>query len=145
VKHEIQPEEELWRQVIENKALDPFLVAEFRATSESKPWKPIGQILLELKLLGAKQLMNLLAIQALEPELRLGDLAVREKYCTEADIERALELQRGSATGAIEMMLRDDRIENELLINALVGYVHHLEGAIYNLRHEIAKGRASAA
>ena len=142
MKHEIQPEAELWRQVVESNALDPSLVAEFRKTAEAKPWKPIGRILLEMKSLGPDQLMDLLALQAQEPTIRLGELAVREGYCTEAEIDDALAIQSASSPDAIELMLRDERIDSELMIQALVGYIHHLEGAVYNLRHERSRERA---
>jgi len=64
-------------------------------------WVPIGKILRQRGHLTMAEMMHLLELQTAEPHLRLGELAVREHFCTEADLEEALRLQRENSPHAL--------------------------------------------
>ena len=131
-----EPDEQFWEDLARHGAADPKLVDEYRRIVTERPWKPIGRILLEQGTLSTKQVAGLLQMQADEPNLRLGDLAIREESCSVAEIEEALRLQRDSCPGPIELMLDDRRINQRSLLSALVGYIRHLEGTVHRLREK---------
>ena len=80
--------------------------------------------------------MGLVAIQAEEPQVKIGDLAIREGLCTPKQIKRCLDVQSQSEPGPIEVVLRDEDVSSDQLIKALAGYIHHLEGRILTLEEK---------
>ena len=116
------PDDRFWQELVDHGALDRQLVTEYQVTLAMKPWRPLGQVLLEEGLLTLKQVAALVGMQADEPGVRLGDLAVREE-----------------SPGPIELMLRDHRVDDDAMVNALVGYLQHLEGKVTALREALAR------
>ena len=124
---------EFWRIMVEGGVLDERLAGEFRRRTHKK-WTPLGQILVERRILDISQVMGLLAMQADEPEMRLGDLAVREGMCTSEQISAALVEQRQACPHPIELLLEDRRIEKAGFFTILIDYVRWLEGQLYASR-----------
>jgi hypothetical protein len=93
------------------------------------------------------QMTRLLEMQTSEPHLRLGELAVREGFCTEEDVREAMRLQREASPHALEVFLSEVPCDKDQFIQALIRYVRHLEGrtAASPLRAESAAGAGRAA
>src|SRR4051794_20124329 len=66
-------------------------------------WIPLGKILRQQGHITMGHLMELLQLQAREPESRLGDLAVRRGLCTRAQIAEALRIQSESSPHPIDL------------------------------------------
>lgn len=128
--------DEFWKQLIQHHVLDLDQVESYRRAERDAPWIPFGRILIRQGILTVRQVMGLVAIQATEPHVRIGDLAVREGHCTPEDVARCLDLQSRASPGPIEMLLRDGDVSDDKLVNALVGYIHHLEGRVESLTAE---------
>jgi len=96
-------------------------------------WLPVGRILLREKHISVQQMTTLLKLQSEETGMRVGDLAVREGFCTQEDVDAALEVQRESCPHPLTILASDDSIDREALLEALYGYVRHLEGRIGTL------------
>ena len=56
-----------------------------------RTWKPLGKILIEDGYMNIKQVSHLLQIQANDMSMRIGDLAVREGYCTPRELQEAID------------------------------------------------------
>ena len=141
----IAPDEEFWSQVAAKGALDPQLIQEYRDTLTGRRWLPLGAILIKQKHLSVREIMTLLDIQASEPDMRIGDLAVREGFCTPEQISECLAIQAETCPGPIELMLRDTRLDEANVMEAVVGYIHFLEGCLFSLRSELAAGTENTA
>jgi hypothetical protein len=76
------------------------------------------------------QMTQLLVLQTCEPRLRFGELAVREGFCTDEDVQEALRLQRGASPHALEVFLAEVPCDHERVLKVLVQYIRHLEGQI---------------
>jgi hypothetical protein len=90
-------------------------------------WLPLGKILRQRGRLTMEQMMRLLVMQTTETNLRFGELAVREGYCTADDIEEALRLQRDTSPHALEVFLADVPCDREQVIQFMIRYIRHLE------------------
>jgi hypothetical protein len=132
----IKTDTEFWRFLVQNGTLDPSLAEEFKARGR-KEWRPLGQILVRRRALDMAQVMGLLAMQADEPNARLGDLAVREGMCTPEQIASALKEQRLHSPHPIELLLADDRVDLGGFFGPLVQYVRWLEGRVHTLSAEM--------
>lgn len=119
-----------WDCLAANKSIDPKVLEELRASWDPQAWRPVGEILIRNGILSLTQVASLIGMQAGEPQLRIGDLAVREGLCSAAQVEQALESQRSSCPGPVELLLRDDRIDGEQLLDALLMYARFLEGRL---------------
>jgi hypothetical protein len=97
-------------------------------TQVQESWLPIGKILRQRGRITMDQMTRLLVLQTSEPHLRLGELAVREGFCTEEDIREALRLQREASPHALEVFLSEAPCDKDQLIQVLVRYVRYLEG-----------------
>ncbi|MEM8712578.1 MAG: hypothetical protein AAGG01_16615 [Planctomycetota bacterium] len=128
--HAQERSDEFWKQIVEKRALSPELVEEHRRSMRETPWIPLGRILIREGILSVKQVMGLVAMQIVEPHVRIGDLAVRECLCTTEQILHCLELQETQSPGPIQLLVRDERVGHDRLVNALVGYIHFLEGQL---------------
>jgi hypothetical protein len=96
-------------------------------------WLPIGQILRDRGHLTSDQVFRLLQMQAEEPHLLLGELAVREDMCTQRQIEDALRHQRESSPHVLEVILNESQCDPIRLCRTLVRYVRQLEARIADL------------
>ena len=96
-------------------------------------WKPIGQILREQGHLTVEQVIRLLQMQAAEPHLLLGELAVREGLCKERHVQEALRIQRETSPHVLERLLDDEGCDPSRLCRVLVRYVRQLEARVAEL------------
>jgi len=93
-------------------------------------WMPIGKILRQRGHLSMDQMMRLLELQSSEPHLRLGELAVREGWCTEEDVAEALRLQREMSAHPLEVFLSEVRCDRDRLCAVLLRYIRQIESRI---------------
>ena len=96
-------------------------------------WVPIGEVLRGQGHLTTNQLMDLVQMQSTEPHLRLGELAVREGYCTEEDILEAGTLQRDATPHPLEILLADLPCDRERLWNVVIRYLRQVEMRLADL------------
>lgn len=85
----------------------------------------LGRILLRKRLLTVRQLMRALAIQADEPNAKLGEIVIREGYVSSKDVVTALEEQVGSQRTALELLYDSKRIAPEALISAVTLFLEN--------------------
>lgn len=128
--HAQERSDEFWNQVVEKRALSLDLVEKHRRSIRETPWVPLGRILIREGVLSVRQVMGLVAMQVAEPHIRIGDLAVREGLCTPEEVAHCLDKQAASSPGPIHMLLKDENVSKDRLVNALVGYIHFLEGQL---------------
>ncbi|MEW6072982.1 MAG: hypothetical protein AB1726_10390 [Planctomycetota bacterium] len=131
------PLDDFWRFLGQAGTIDPEVIREHREQYRER-WVPLTVILQEERILGMSQIAVLLRKQLAEPHLRLGDLAVREGFCSREDVERALVLQEERCTHPIDLVLGDERIEPVAAVDALKCYVQHLEGRVRSLERRLA-------
>jgi hypothetical protein len=96
-------------------------------------WVPIGEVLRGQGHLTTNQLMDLVQLQAGEPHLRLGELAVRSGFCTEEEVLEAVVMQRLANPHPLELLLADYPCDREKLWNVVIRYVKQLEARIGDL------------
>jgi hypothetical protein len=99
-------------------------------------WVPLGRILRQHNKLSMSQLMELLQLQAGEPHLRLGELAVREGFCSDADVRDALRMQREVSPHLLDMLASDPKVELGKLMQVATRYVRLLEARLGRSRIE---------
>lgn len=99
-----------WRKLTSQGLVDQSLVGEFLRTTEARPWRPLGEVLLREGCLSMKQVYTLVGMQADEPDVLFGELAVREGLCSKEDVEFALRLQSQSTrnSGGEILVGKDD-------------------------------------
>ncbi|QDU66134.1 hypothetical protein [Engelhardtia mirabilis] len=132
--------DEFWERLIDERALSPELAQDYRTRSQSPQWLPLGSVLIRRGNLRMEQLVGLLAIQKREPFTRLGDLAVREGYCTADEVAAALQFQRSINPGPIDLVLREEGLTDPVS-RALVGYAKYLEAEVMRLRESVPQGQ----
>lgn len=93
-------------------------------------WLPVGKILRQRGHLTMGELMDLLQMQTAEPHLRLGELAVREGYCAEEDVQEVLRIQRETSLHPLEVLLGEPDCDRERLLEVVLRYVRELESQI---------------
>jgi hypothetical protein len=133
MERRIEGHTKFWEHLVEDGVLDRELAEEFESSAQAT-WTPIGKLLVTRGALTMTQLMGLLAMQAGDPGLRLGDLAVREGLCSLGQIREVLSEQRRLCPHPIETLLGDDRVDTGALLTPLVRYVRWLEGQLHTLR-----------
>ncbi|MEZ5974665.1 MAG: hypothetical protein R3F33_00185 [Planctomycetota bacterium] len=126
------PDPEFWALMVKTHALSEELAEEFQNVLTKTPWMPLGAILVSEGFLKIREVTGLLSIQEKEPNERIGDLAVREGYCTRQQIEAAVRIQQRACPGAIDLILRDVP-DGDATTRALVGYIHYLEARVTQL------------
>jgi len=134
MEERIPPDQKLWEYLSRVVGFDAELEEEYRATLE-KRWIPLGEVLLREGIIRVSQMMTLLDMQVDEPHLRIGDLAVREGFCTHESIQRALGIQREQSPHPVELLLQDSRMDQASLFDGVLSYVRHLEGLVHSLRN----------
>lgn len=87
---------------------------------------PLGVILRQRGKLTMSQLVELSHIQSGNPGLRLGELAVGQGWCTQADVEEALVVQQRSVH-LLDLVLGEESCDHAALSRALVRYAKLLE------------------
>ena len=135
-----------WECLVQAGTLDEDLVKELKEAWHPDAWTPLGKILVDQGILTQVQVANLLALQADEPRMRLGDLAVREGLCSDEDVKRTLDHQRETCPGPIELLMQSGGVGTEELLGTLLTYVRFLEGLLlgkYGPRQSADQQRAS--
>jgi len=115
--------------LLEEGLLSTSAAARIRSTVQ-EGWVPIGRILRQRGHLTIAQMMHLLEMQTSEPHLRLGELAVREGFCKEKDIEEALRLQQEASPHPLGVYLAEVQGDREQLCRVLLRYIRQLEARI---------------
>ena len=133
MEEKIPPDQKLWDYLSRVVGFDAELQEEYRSTLEMR-WIPLGEVLLREGIIRVSQMMTLLDMQVDEPDLRIGDLAVREGFCTHESIQRALAIQREQSPHPVELLLQDPRADQASLLDGVLSYVRHLEGLVHSLR-----------
>ncbi len=87
----------------------------------------LGQQLLKDRILTVAQIMKVLDLQAIEPEIKIGELAIREGMLDQAQLEAALAKQKSSTPHPAELILKEGALRREDLLEALIGYIKRLE------------------
>jgi len=128
-----------WDSLVESEAINADLVEELRASWTPDSWRPIGEILIHGGVLSLRQVAGLIGMQATEPHMRIGDLAVREGLCSADQVAEALKTQRKTCPGPIEILMNDDRVEGEDLLDALLKYARYLEGRVLRAQGSVAQ------
>lgn len=125
------PQAEFWRY-LQGAGVIPETTADSFTQDVRDQWMPIGRILLREKALSVPEMHRILALQAEEPGMRVGDLAVREGFCTEEDVQNAIDFQKEQCgEHPLARLIREvDDIDPDTLLQALYGYVRHLEGRV---------------
>lgn len=100
-------------------------------------WVPIGEVLRSQGHLTTSQLMDLVQLQAAEPHLRLGELAVREGFCAEQDLLDAVSIQRETSPHLVEILLADFACDRERLWSVVVRYLRQLEARLADLPSQL--------
>lgn len=100
-------------------------------------WVPIGEVLSGLGHLTTSQLMDLVQMQAGEPHLRIGELAVREGFCTEENVLDALAMQREANPHPLEFLLADYPCDRDRLWGVVVRYLKQVEARIADLPSQV--------
>jgi hypothetical protein len=96
-------------------------------------WIPLGTILVRSGHLTIEDLAILLEMQTDECHLRIGELAVREGYCTPEDVEKALVAQTVLVDPPVQTLLSAIRGDRERLCRILLRYVGQLEARLVAL------------
>jgi hypothetical protein len=104
----------------------PADVLERLASRSNEMVMPLGVILRQRGKLTMAQLIELVHMQSAKPGLRLGELAVSQGWCTEADIDEALAVQKRSVH-LLDLVLAEEGCNASLLVRALVRYAKLLE------------------
>jgi hypothetical protein len=93
-------------------------------------WIPLGKILRQQGHLTMGQLMELLQLQAREPDILIGELAVRQGQCSRQDVAEALRIQSDTSPHPLELLLQDRTCDHDRLLAALATYVRRLEARL---------------
>jgi hypothetical protein len=96
-------------------------------------WIPIGEVLRGQGHLTTSQLMDLVQMQASEPHLRLGELAVREGFCSDRDIVEAISMQREANPHPLEILLADYPCDRDRLWSIVIRYLRQVETRLADL------------
>ena len=96
-------------------------------------WVPIGEVLRGQGLLSTNQLMDLVQMQATEPHLRLGELAIREGYCTDQDVLDAVSMQWEANPHPLEILRADYPCDRDRLLNVVIRYLRQIEARLADL------------
>ena len=97
-------------------------------------WTPLGTILVRLGHMTMGDLATLLEMQSYEPQLRLGDLAVREGYCTQRGVEKAVRVQLAASPPPPEVLLSEIPGDRERLCRVLLRYIGQMEARLAELQ-----------
>ena len=135
----ISPQAEFWR-FLQAAGVIPEATADGIAQEVRDQWMPLGRILLREKKLTVDEMKRLLEMQAANPGMRVGDLAVREGFCSVSDIEEAVQFQHEQCGEhpLARLLVQADELDHEALFQALYGYVRHLEGRVQILDHMLS-------
>ncbi|QDU69865.1 hypothetical protein [Engelhardtia mirabilis] len=136
--------EPLLRILNNSGVVDADLAAEL-SDKASRPVNPIGRMMLERQLLSVHQVGVILGRQADDPTALFGEIAVKEGFCTLAQVEKMIEVQTKQSPHVLDVALADDRIDKLALLRMAAVYIRHLESRICGLtRAAVLEGVSQA-
>lgn len=112
--------------LVRERLLDAEQAEQLRRRAQAE-WQPLGKVLRQRGYLNMEQLIELLDRQAREPRTQLGELAVRAGHCTRAQLDECLARQRELSPHPVELLLREQGVDPERLLRALIPYLRELE------------------
>ncbi|MFI4875595.1 MAG: response regulator, partial [Blastopirellula sp. JB062] len=120
-----------WRQfeeyLVRQGAITPEILELVRATY-ARTVKPIGQIALNLRLLGIAQLMQVLERQA-DSQTMFGETAIELGFLTPDQVDRLLQQQQRQSTTPQDAIFRVGAMTPEALNRYLAQYLRQLENS----------------
>ncbi len=128
--------DDFWVFLVRTGSFEEKVIREYR-DRHHETWTPLSSLLIEEHVLEMSQVAVLLRKQLREPHMRIGDLAVREGFCSREDVDRMLEHQEERCPHPVDLILGDDRIEAAVAVDALKSYVRHLEGRVDTLQRRL--------
>jgi len=90
-------------------------------------YMPIGRILLKQECLKIPQLAQLVQLQLEEPLAHLGELAVREGYCTPESLKECLRYQRENCPHILDLACQESGVDQADLMLHTAAYIRRLE------------------
>jgi len=130
-----------WDHLLEVGVLDGDQVQELQRCG-SHEWPPLGQFLVQLRIVTVQQIMAALQLQLDDPHLRLGEILVREGHCGSREIDRAIKEQRRHSRHPIELLLERPESQSESFHAALGDYVSMMESRVTRLTDLLEKREA---
>ncbi len=88
---------------------------------------PLGQILVQHKIISVEDLMQALSFQDADPLAEVAELCVRHGFCDQSEIEAAVQLQGRSAPHGLLVLLNEFGTSNGDLLRGIATYVAGLE------------------
>ncbi len=120
------PRFDFFRYAVDRGMLRPEVASAMREAVATERI-PVGQILLHEGHLSVRQVMQVLAIQADSPQLRFGEIAVREGFVDTLQLQAALERQVVLRRHPIDALRRSGAIPIGELDSLMMDYVRFLE------------------
>jgi len=140
----ISPQSDFWR-FLRDAGVISAPTADGMEQQVRDRWMPLGRILLRERKLTPDQMKTILRLQGVEPGVRVGDLAVREGYCAQEDVDAAIAFQRDGCPHPLSVLMEDTDVDRDALLSSLYGYVRHLEGRVQVLDALFNESRAQEA
>lgn len=131
----IDPDQEFWDQVAAHEVMSSTKIDEYHKRMCSTSRLPLGALPIKKKFITIRKIMGLLTMQVDEPQLRIGDLAVREGHCTQAQVDVCLAIQQEAEHNPIDEMVQEPELDQKSMLRALAAYIHHLEQNLYLYQH----------
>jgi hypothetical protein len=119
----------LFPMLVAENLISPFDSARIQKQIRDR-WTPIGTILVRQGHLTMSDLAVLLEMQADEPQVRLGDLAVREGYCSEKEIAQAVREQKSAGQSPPELLAAELAGREDRALKILLRYAGQLEARL---------------
>lgn len=104
----------------------------------------LGKILLDRRAMDVRQVMQIVSLQADEPRMRFGELAIRAGFIDEHELISALRDQRMMRRHPSEIILERGLMKRSALLRALIGYTTLLEGEFYEPEGAPRRGERAA-
>jgi hypothetical protein len=99
---------------------------------------PIGRLLMMLGYLDAKDIVRILELKRQSPQLRFGELAVREGLVTSEQLAIALRRQWKTPRSQPELVRDSKLLSEEVWSQAMIDYVSFLEDVVHSSRAAVA-------
>ena len=94
----------------------------------------LGHVMLKERILSLRQMCKLLRIQANEPGLQIGPLAVREGMISQGTLEAVVRFQARTTQHPVDTLVVSERLSQAELMAALVDYVKRVDAEIEHIR-----------
>ncbi len=127
--------QEFWAYLGRSSDIPREILDEFE-DRQRKLWYPLGKAMLDLGMLGMRDVIRLLDLQFDEPHIRFGELAVREGLLTTEQLDGAITHQRAHCPHPFEMLWNDERVDDGQVFEALLDYARFLEGRVRAIREQ---------